>query len=148
MQRIVAAVDGSPPALRAVAFAAKLAGGQGAELILTMVVRDLPPSGSPELEDYARLEHIETPTRTLAFAAADSVLENARQIAEANGAQRLSTAVSIGEPAAEIVALAERSQADLIVVGSRGHGRLAGLILGSVAQEVAVSAPCPVTIVR
>jgi nucleotide-binding universal stress UspA family protein len=38
--------------------------------------------------------------------------------------------------------------ADLIVVGSRGHGRLAGLLLGSVAQKVVSLAPCPVVVVR
>jgi nucleotide-binding universal stress UspA family protein len=38
--------------------------------------------------------------------------------------------------------------ADLIVVGSRGHGRLANFVLGSVAAQVAREARCPVTIVR
>ncbi|TFV63954.1 universal stress protein [Geodermatophilus sp. DF01-2] len=38
--------------------------------------------------------------------------------------------------------------ADLVVVGSRGHGRLADLVLGSVATDVAREAQCPVVIVR
>ena len=37
--------------------------------------------------------------------------------------------------------------ADLLVVGSRGHGGFVGLLLGSVAQQIANHAPCPVVIV-
>ncbi len=44
--------------------------------------------------------------------------------------------------------LNEAADADLVVVGSRGHGGFAGLLLGSVSQQVAHHAPCPVVIVR
>jgi nucleotide-binding universal stress UspA family protein len=44
--------------------------------------------------------------------------------------------------------LAEAQDADLLVVGSRGLGGFKGLLLGSVGQQVAHHAPCPVVIVR
>ena len=49
-------------------------------------------------------------------------------------------------PAAQVL-LAEAEDADLLVVGARGHTGLAGLLLGSTAQSVARSSPCPVVVV-
>jgi nucleotide-binding universal stress UspA family protein len=54
--------------------------------------------------------------------------------------------VVTGEPAAEIVALAKREGADLVVLGSRGM-RGAGRLLGSIPNKVSHRAPCDVLIV-
>jgi nucleotide-binding universal stress UspA family protein len=54
--------------------------------------------------------------------------------------------VVAGEPADVLVRAVE--ERDLLVVGSRGHGGFAGLLLGSVSQRCAHHAPCPVVIVR
>ena len=148
MQRIVVAVDGSAPSLKAVDLAAELASKYNAELILFSVARKFSPVIDAELEAYARLEHIQTPLGELGAAAAETVLADARLAAAAKGAIRISTQSASGDPAEEIIALANARHADLVVIGSRGHGRLAGLLLGSVAQKVVAHASCPVIVVR
>jgi nucleotide-binding universal stress UspA family protein len=51
-------------------------------------------------------------------------------------------------PAASIVDYAKAHQIDLIVVGTHGRGAVAHLLMGSVAEKVVRSAPCPVLTVR
>jgi nucleotide-binding universal stress UspA family protein len=53
-----------------------------------------------------------------------------------------------GAPDVVIPALAADVRADLVVMGTTGHGGLAGLLLGTVAQAVARAAPCSVLVVR
>jgi nucleotide-binding universal stress UspA family protein len=51
-----------------------------------------------------------------------------------------------GHPAIALVAASERAQ--LLVVGSRGHGAFAGMLLGSVSQHCVQHAHCPVVVIR
>jgi nucleotide-binding universal stress UspA family protein len=148
MQRILTAVDGSAPSLKAVAFAADLAKGCGAELVLVSVSRRISAPLTAELETYARQEHLDPPLAELGQARADSVLDAARLEARAHGATRIATRAASGDPAEEILAAARELRPDLIALGSRGHGRLVGLLLGSVAQKVLAHADCPVLVVR
>ena len=143
MQRVLAAVDGSMPSLRAVAFAADLASKYSAELIILTVGPALSVKLTSELE-----EHIDAPLNEWRSADAEGMLAGARLEAEAQGAKQIFTQSSIGDAAEEIIGVAKDKKADLIVVGSRGLGRLAGLLLGSVAQKVLAHAACPVLIVR
>jgi nucleotide-binding universal stress UspA family protein len=53
-----------------------------------------------------------------------------------------------GDPAMAIIEVATIRESNIIVMGSRGLGRLAGLVLGSTSQKVVAHAPCPVLIVR
>ena len=54
----------------------------------------------------------------------------------------------VKEGHASLVLVNESASADLLVVGSRGHGAFAGMLLGSVSQHCAQGAHCPVVIVR
>ena len=148
MQRIIVAVDGSAPSQRAVEFAADLAGKYGAEIALVTVVPDFAPIFDPAVGEYSRVEHLQAPKSEYGIAAAQSALDGAERSAQEMHAPRISTTLSFGDPAKQIVAAAKKSGADLVVIGSRGYGRLKGLVLGSVAQKVLGQAPCPVLIVR
>jgi nucleotide-binding universal stress UspA family protein len=53
-----------------------------------------------------------------------------------------------GRPASAIVDEASAFEADLVVLGSRGHGAIATMVLGSTASEIVDHAPCPVLIAR
>jgi nucleotide-binding universal stress UspA family protein len=53
-----------------------------------------------------------------------------------------------GRPAAALISEVEREQDTLLAVGSHGHGRLAGFVMGSTATEVIHSAPCSVLVAR
>lgn len=56
--------------------------------------------------------------------------------------------VLVGRAATRLVAHARGSGAGLLVIGSRGRGPIASMVLGSVSAEVAVDAPCPVLVAR
>ena len=79
--------------------------------------------------------------------AADAALEaTIRPVVPADTDVVVERRVVEGTPATVLVD--ESRNADLLVVGSRGHGGFAGLLLGSVSQQCAQHAACPVVIVR
>ena len=60
----------------------------------------------------------------------------------------VTTEVLVGNPARCIVAAASAERADLIVMGTHGHGPIMHVLMGNVAERVVRSAPCPVLTVR
>ena len=79
----------------------------------------------------------------------EAAIENAATIlSKINSNVSVSTAVIEGSPKVVILEEAEKFGANLIVVGSHGHGAVAGFLLGSVSQAVALHAKCSVEIVR
>lgn len=134
-QRILVAVDGSDHADRAVRFAVMLAGAFGAELEILHVmsvaaVTSLAPMGSgmaSRVEDGM-------------FEAGEGCTTRAKRIAEEAGLAP-TVSIELGRPASHIVTHASDTGADVICVGRRGRGAIAGLVLGSVSHSVAHLAP-------
>jgi nucleotide-binding universal stress UspA family protein len=147
MKRIVVATDGSEGATRAIDAAAELASKLGAQLWL-IAVAPSPTVLADELAPYARAEGIANDLPQLLASIEPAFLEPARQRAAVHGVVGLTTQTLAGDPAPSIIEFAREHAADLIVVGSRGRGRLGGLLLGSVSQKLATYAPCSVLVVR
>lgn len=78
---------------------------------------------------------------------ADVTLDDAVRTIDAPG-RAVERVTLRGRPATAIVEEARAWQADLVVVGNRGHGPIATMVLGSVSAEVVDRAPCPVLVVR
>jgi nucleotide-binding universal stress UspA family protein len=57
-------------------------------------------------------------------------------------------AMLVGDPSEQIIKHAKTAKCDLIVMGTRGHSALKGLLLGAVASKVIAHATVPVTVVR
>ncbi len=141
MRRILAATDGSEGANRAGNVAAELARALGGTLLILTVGDNL--SGG-EIRQLARSEGDLGEALELL---ANEILARARERAQRVGAPHIETHTAWGDAAEAIIEAARRNQADAIVIGRRGRGRLAGLLLGSVSQKVVTLAPCTVIVV-
>lgn len=77
--------------------------------------------------------------------------EAEEQLARAKTALRdvtVTTEVLFGRPASAIIDTAIANEADLIVMGTHGHGAMMHMVMGNVAERVVRGAPCPVLTVR
>ena len=129
---IVAGVDGSDGARQALEWAAEEARVRGARLRAVCVWSYLDQAGGSFDPSYG-----EADARRLLDGAVDA-------LGDAGGIDVERVTVN-DLPARGLLEAAEG--ADLIVVGARGMGGFKGLLLGSVSQQVAQHAPCPVVIV-
>ncbi|RED49915.1 universal stress protein [Aestuariispira insulae] len=78
----------------------------------------------------------------------ERILEAAVRTAEKSGVANIATHSTDGDAASRILAYASQVDADLIVMGSRGLGRLKTLLVGSVSQKVSQMAECACMTVR
>lgn len=141
MERILIAIDGSPASHEAVEFGVELAAEQNAAVIFVHVVPplDVVPMTCFGMAAEARPHEITDEER--------QPLVDANVAAEKHGVPATAKLL-VGDTVDEIVACADNLDADLIVVGSRGHGKLTSALLGSVSRGVVSESKRPVVIVR
>ncbi|WP_433062724.1 universal stress protein [Dactylosporangium sp. CS-033363] len=137
---VVVGVDGSRESLQAVVWAAADASRRGRPLHIAHTFTRLPVYAPIAAQALAQLE------RGM-HEAANAIISEASERAQAVApGVRLTTSIQIESPAQPLLRASER--ADTLVVGNRGRGGFAGLLLGSVSIELAAHASCPVVIVR
>ena len=136
---ILVAIDGSEHGRRAAKMAADLARMAAAREIRMVVAFDPVPSflGEPGLSRAMAARTKE----------AEEIAAGAKAIIGDNPAE-LHIEILEGSPAEAILQVAATRKPDVIVMGSRGLGRLQGALLGSNSQKVVAHAACPVLIVR
>jgi nucleotide-binding universal stress UspA family protein len=78
----------------------------------------------------------------------DKLRDDLLKIKPANPEVRVEHRVEQGDPAIEILRVAAKEKADLIVMGTHGRGGVLRMLMGSVAEQVMRKAPCPVMVVR
>jgi nucleotide-binding universal stress UspA family protein len=140
-RRIVVGVDGSSSSKAALAWAVRQAAETGASVEAVIawhyqaMVGGVPfaPIGPVDPPDYAGF-------------AATALSDAIRETVDPSSPVMVSSTVRAGNAAQVLLDLSEG--ADLLVVGSRGHGTFAGALLGSVSEACAHHAQCPVVIVR
>ncbi|MDO5684364.1 MAG: universal stress protein [Propionibacteriaceae bacterium] len=135
---VVVGVDGSETSTQALAFAAEFAHGVGAPLVavaawpLPWRAQDPMDLETALLDGPAHAEHLLTAALSKVRATYPDLV--------------IGSSLSDAEPAAALVDAARDAQ--LLVVGSRGRGGFAGMLLGSISRTVLHHAPCPVAVVR
>jgi nucleotide-binding universal stress UspA family protein len=140
--RIVVAVDGSPSSRTALGWAARQAELTGAILEAVIVWQYPASSGTygwaPVSMQDQGTDYGELAEKTLTDAI-NAVVDPASDIT-------VRPTVAQGNPAQVLLDAAK--DADLLVVGSRGHGGFTGALLGSVSQHCVHHAHCPVVVIR
>ena len=138
-EKILLAVDGSEHGVRAARTAGDLSRAMNSQRIRIVVAYEpIPPYlGEPNLQQAIDARLIQA--KAILEAAVKAVGETPAEI---------HTELIEGSPAEAIISVAVTRSSDVIVMGSRGLGRIAGAVLGSTSQKVVTHAPCPVLIIR
>lgn len=138
LRRIVVGVDGSEPSKQALRWAIEQAALSGATVEAVGAWEYQPNYGWGTVAAIDAAELADACERTVV----DAVID----VGGEEPPVRIDSYIVRGHPANELVQQAKG--ADLLVVGSRGHGGFVGALLGSVSQHCVHHATCPVVIVR
>jgi nucleotide-binding universal stress UspA family protein len=136
--KILHANDGSEHAFRAFVLALAIAKQNRSELHI-VCVEEIP--FLPEFMEEVR-ESVGTAARYF-----HGVLQRARKMAEQSQVE-LHPHVLAGHPVRDVVGLAGKIAADLLVIGATGHSALYERMIGSRADRIIQLAPCPVLVVK
>jgi len=162
-KRVLVTLDGSGFSEAVLPEAARLLAGSEAQVHLLMVAEE--PAATSRYEEKEPLTvgvpapggvvRIEpAPVVETKAQATRRITDELREFLIAEGAPlekagvAVHTAVRFGDPAEEIIRLAEELKIDLIVMATHGHTGLARLVFGGVASHVVASGVCPVLLVR
>ena len=138
---ILLASDGSECALKAAAVAATLANKFAARLTIINIYEPIPTVGP-----YGEIVNTELNERYVRELQEHAISPVGR-IMDKTGVPYQSRQ-EVGQPAAEIIRVAEEEGCDLVVLGSRGLSGFQEFLLGSVSDRVVHHAHCPVLIVK
>lgn len=141
--KIVVGIDGSEAAKNALRWALEEARLRSAKIVAVHAWEAPPampePGPAPGFDLVGILPEVEEAGERLVKAVVEEVVGDDSDVTV--------EPVAIQGPAASVLVEAARD-ADLLVVGSRGHGGFTALLLGSVSQQLAHHAPCPLLIHR
>ncbi len=164
IKTILVPTDGSEHAVKAITLAADIAEKYQAKLVLLNVLQQGPLPES--LRHMAEVEHLTEPraqpvadvarariptlittpkgesARPVYEAIAKQVLDAGERVAKEHGATKVERISEEGDPTKRILEQAEKSHANLIVMGSRGLSDIKGLMMGSVSHKVSNLADC------
>jgi nucleotide-binding universal stress UspA family protein len=138
-QVIVCCVDGSPQALAAAQVAGTLAERLGAHVVLLHVAAQTTAPGvsaAPRGRERLAESERQAGAAILSDVCRESGLPESTELR-----------IELGDVAERVRAVAEETEAMLVVIGSHGRGAVKRALLGSVSRDLAGNAPCPVVVV-
>lgn len=151
INKILVATDASAASESALEMAVQLSIQYNAELHIIHVIRDMQIPFEiqeiPELESDT-IESFNTAHEEIMRKIAETILRKAKETAEKAGANSAKTTIGTGDPATAILSYAKRWEIDMIVMGTRGLGKLKGTLLGSVSRKVTNNAEASCLTVR
>jgi nucleotide-binding universal stress UspA family protein len=142
-KRIMVASDLSKVSRGAFNTAIEFAASRGAELFIVHVIAPISPLVPEQFIQPGILETIEADARRWAERQLQRLAAAARK-----SDIRVKALLLSGDPADQIIRAARAHHTDLIVVGTHGRRGFSKMMLGSVAEHVLRTAPCPVVTVR
>jgi nucleotide-binding universal stress UspA family protein len=135
IKKILIAIDGSPASNRAIGLGAEMATVHDASLYLLNVIRDIQIPA--DMKDMGRVENLGETRLGVLEHVANQILDSAEERAKKKGAKNVRKSMGRGDPATIIARYAKRHKIDLIVIGTRGLGKVKGMLMGSVSRKVA-----------